>query len=160
MTRPGTISGGVAVLAAASTVVLAGVEAGATLAGLAGMAILCAGLYAGRRRAVTGAACLLGTATLLAGLDGVPAPAVVAATGAVVVAWTLGQTSVDLAAADEATRTVRLELVHVAGTTAVGTAAGSLALAPLALDVSASPLGVVLVLFGAGTLTATLLVAD
>lgn len=66
----------------------------------------------------------------------------------------------DLANADEAAQTARLELVHVAGTTAVVTAAGSLAVAPLALDVSASPLGVVLVLLGAGTLTATLLVAD
>lgn len=35
---------------------------------------------------LVGAACLLGTRTLLTGLDGVAAPAVVAATGAVVVA--------------------------------------------------------------------------
>jgi len=158
VTRSGRIAGGVAVAAATVAVVLAGVDGRSTLLGVAGAVVLVAGVAARRRSLVTAGAAGLGTSVLLAGLAGASAPGLVAATAAVVVAWTLGQTRVALAPYDPNARTAPFEYAQVAGVTVVASAAGGLALAPRAVEVDASPVGVALVLFGGVALTGTLLV--
>ena len=157
MTRPGRIAAGATVAAVVLAVVLAGVDGPSTLVGLAGAVLLVTGVVARRGALATGGAAGLGTSVLLAGLSGARAPGLVAATAALVVAWTLGQTSAALAAYDRDARTAGFEYAQVAGVTVVTSAAAGVALAPRAVDVDASPVGVALVLFGGVVLTATLL---
>ncbi|MFB6268885.1 MAG: hypothetical protein ABEH83_03015 [Halobacterium sp.] len=160
MTRPGTISGAAAVVAAAFSVVLAGVDAFATVVGATGLLCVAAGVVERRRSPVTLGAALLGVATLAGGAAGAGTAAVVAAACAAMVAWTLGQTSAALASTDAAARTVALELTHVAGTTAVAGVAAGVALAPRAVDFDASPLGLALVVVGGLALTAAVAVPE
>lgn len=142
-----------AVCAALLAFVLSGTSAPATLQGGLGVLLLLAGLRRRRRALLTvGCAGLFG-ATLYAGATGAGGWTVVAASGAAVVAWTAGQTSVELETALPEADVRRLAFTHLAGTTALVSAAAALALVPQYLDVTPSPLGLVLVLFGAVALT-------
>lgn len=158
VTRPGRLAAGGAVVAAIGAVVLAGVDGPSTLAGATGTVVLVTGVATGRGALVTAGAASLGVSVLFAGLTGASAPGVVGATGTLVVAWTLGQTSVALATYDPDARTAVFEYAQIAGVTVVTSAAAGVALAPGVVDVDASPVGVALVLFGGVALTATLLV--
>ena len=83
-------------------------------------------------------------------------PSVVAAGCAILLAWTTGRTSVQLQRDLPRADTLRLEATHVAGTTTLVCGAGSIALLPGVLTIHPSPLGLVLVAFGAIVLTAGL----
>lgn len=152
----GRLTGAVAIAAAIPAVVLVGTGPVATVVGVAGLAALVAGLAAGRGAAVTLGSAGLFAATLAAGVEGVGAPTVVTASGATVVAWTVGRTSVDLRSDLSGTDARRLEATHAAGTTAIVGAACAIALLPRFLSISPSPLGLVLLLGGAIALTAAL----
>ncbi|MFD1586111.1 hypothetical protein ACFR9U_03890 [Halorientalis brevis] len=155
---PGRVAGACAVGSGAVGFVLVAVGGLATLLGVAGLCGLAAGCYAGSRSVVTLGAVGLFLAVVAAGVSGVSGPSLVGASGAVLVAWTAGQTATELQSAfDGGTRTRRLELVHVAGTTLVGTGVVGIALVPRAITVDPSPLGTTLVLGGAVVLTAQLL---
>lgn len=161
MTRPGLAAGVASGAAGLAAVVLAGVDGASTLVALGSVAVLVvAGLLAGRRDGVTVGAAGLGVAVTAAGLAGASAPEVAAAAAATVVAWTTGQTAVELAGRERDAPTVSLELAHVAGTTGLVGAAAVVAVAPRALSFRASPLGVALVLFGGVALTSAVLLAD
>jgi len=162
VTRPGAVAGAASGAAAVAALVLAGVDAASTLAGLGGAVVLvAAGLLAGRRGAVTAGAGGLGVAVTAAGLAGASAPALAAGAAAAVLAWTTGQASVELRRRRERdVATTRLELAHVAGTTGLVGAAAVLAVAPRALSFRPSPLGVALVLFGGVALAAAVLLGD
>jgi hypothetical protein len=146
-----------ALLAALAGVVLAGVDPLSTLAGVSGVGLLAAGLARRSRPAVTVGAASLGAAVVLGGVAGAGGPAVVAATAVAVLAWTAGQTSVELADNGVAARTARFELTHVAGTSVLLAAVAGATLLPRVVRVRASPLGLALVLLGAVCLTGGLL---
>ena len=158
--RPGALSGGTALVAALLGVVLAGVDPLSTLTGLGGTGLLAAGLVRRTRPAVTLGAAGLGGAVVLGGVAGAGGAAVVGAAAAVVLAWTAGQTSVELADHGHAARTRRFELIQLAGTSLLLGAAAGLALAPRFLRVDPSPIGVALVLVGGVCLTGALLVRE
>lgn len=150
-------TGVVAAIAAIVAFLLTGSGPRPTLVGLAGVVLLVAGVGRVRGDAITvGAGCLF-AATLLAGTGGVEGPSVVAATAAVVVAYTVGQTSVELRTDLSGADVRRLSYTHVAGTTVLVGGAAGVVLLPSALTVRPSPLGLALVLFGAVALTAALL---
>lgn len=146
-------TGAVAACAGLLAFVLSGTGGLSTLLGAGGVLALLGGLRLRRRGAVTlGCACLFG-ATVLAGVDGAGTWTVVTASGAAVVAWTVGQTSAELATDLQGANVSRLSFTHVAGTVALVGAAATLSLVPQYLAVTPSPLGLALVLFGAVTLT-------
>jgi len=158
--RPGTVTGATALLAALGGLVLAGVDGLSTLAGVGGLALLAVGLVRRTRPAVTLGAGCLGTAVVLGGLAGAERSAVVAATAAAVLAWTTGQTSVELADHGAAARTARFEVTHVAGTGLLLAAVAGVTLLPRVVRVTPSPLGLALVVLGAVCLTGALLADD
>jgi len=157
---PGAASGGAALVAALCAVVLAGVDGLSTLAGLGGTGLLAVGLVRRTRPAVTLGAAGLGGAVVLGGVAGAGGPAVAGATATAVLAWTAGQTSVELTDHGTAARTTRFEVAHLAGTSLLlGTAVG-VALLPRFLRVEPSPLGTTLVLVGGVCLTGALLAGE
>lgn len=164
----GRIAGVAAGLAGVVALVLVGTGAGPTIVGGLGLAVLSGGLLRRRSAAIT-----LGCAGLFAALlwtgvagggtgatsgagAGAANWAILAAAGAIVLAWTIGRTSVDLRRELSDTDTRRLEATQVAGRTLLVGGATGIALLPGTTTVRPSPLGLALVLFGAVTLTSAL----
>jgi|GEM_PF-1049167 len=154
----GWLAGGSALLAALAAPILTGTGAGSTLAGVAGLLLVGVGLARRRAGAVSLGASGLFAGTLLGGVSGVGAPSVVTAAAATVVAWTAGRTSIQLRNEFGGVVTVRLEAVHVAGTTVLVGGAGALVLLPGLAPIQRSPLGLVLVVVGGVAVAAALAV--
>lgn len=159
----GRITGCGAGLAGLVAFVLVGTGAGPTVLGGLGVLALGGGVLRGRLGAVSvGCASLFG-ALLWAGVrsggaatgasPGAGGWAIVAAGGAIVLAWTLGRSSVELRRDLPDADTRRLESTQVAGTTVLVGGAVAIVSLPGLLTVGSSPLGLVLVVFGAVTLT-------
>lgn len=91
--------------------------------GTLGVGLVVAGVVRGSRSAVTaGAVCLLAGA-LVSGVQGAPVAVVLSGVVATVVAWDAGCTAISLGAhLGRDADTVRVEVVHVAGSVAVGLA--------------------------------------
>ncbi|AGN01935.1 hypothetical protein L593_09950 [Salinarchaeum sp. Harcht-Bsk1] len=160
----GRLAGACATLASTIALVLVGTGTWPTLLGGAGLALLLGGLVRRRIGAVTlgctgsFAALLFATASDPGTAGGLGSWSVVAAGGAIVLAWTTGRTSVQLRTELPRANTTRLEATHVAGTTVLLGAACSIALLPGVITIYPSPLGLVLVAFGAIVLSAGLFV--
>jgi hypothetical protein len=160
--KPGRLAAGYATGAAVVAFVLAGVGALATVLGALGLIGIAVGAFRGRAGLVTVGSLGQFGAIVTGGVAGAGAPQLVAAGGAVVVAWTVGRTATELRAAlDTAAESRRLEATHAAGTSAVTLAAAGIAIAPTVVSVEATPVGVALLLVGGICLTAALtLTAD
>ncbi|MFC4541064.1 hypothetical protein ACFO5R_03860 [Halosolutus amylolyticus] len=120
--EPAPLSSVVAVVAAGGATLASGRYSWYGLAiGLLGAAVLAVGVARGVRSAVTlGSAGLVGGA-LVAGVQGAPAGATLVAVAAGVLAWDAATTAIGVGRQlGRAASTRRLELVHLAGSAAVG----------------------------------------
>lgn len=119
---PTRLGSGVAVCAALVALGTSGFYSWVALAlGGLGLLVLVAGLVRGRQAAVTLGACALFAAAVVAGVRGAPALPVLASVTCAAVAWDVGGTAVGLGRqVGREAETWRVEVVHAAGTLAVG----------------------------------------
>jgi hypothetical protein len=152
--RPAPRIAALAVAPGAVGVLALATDAVALALGLAGLVVLAAGTFRGRRAVVTFGAVGMLAGPVYAGLRGGPPGLLLLATAGTVVAWTTGQHVVGLA--DQLGRdapVTRSVLVHLGGATAATLTAGGLALAVYVFAAGAVPLpAVAFLLVGAGVL--------
>lgn len=155
--RPGRIAAGYATGAALVAFGLAGVGTLATALGAFGLIAVAVGSIRGRVALVTAGCVVQFGAIVAGGAAGAGTAQLVGAAAALVVAWTVGRTAVELRGAlDSAADSHSLEATHAAGTTAVALGAAGVAVAPTVVSVDSSPVGVALLLVGGVCLTAAL----
>lgn len=164
----GRIAGVAAAVAATVALVIVGTGAAPTVLGGVGALAVWWGLLRRRSAAITVGCAALFAALLWTGVTsggdvsssglelGADGWALLAAAGAIVLAWTVGRTSVELRGDLSEAATRRLEATHVAGTTVLVGGATGIAVLPEVVTVRPSPLGLALVVFGAVTLTTAL----
>lgn len=94
---------------------------------VAGLAVLTVGVVVGRHRLVTLGCAGLFVSALAAGAESAPVLVTLISVTGAVLAWDFAGTAIDLGEQlGRSTRTARLEVVHAAGSTAVGAGVGGL----------------------------------
>lgn len=121
--------------------------------GAIGTATVVGGLVTRHRGIVTAGAVVLFVGALAAGIAGASAPRVLVATGAVLFAWDVGRTAVDVGTQlGTVADTTAIELRHAGASALVITLTGGVGYAVFRMAAGGHPVGAVVALLVAGTL--------